>query len=298
MLQHGEKGSQIIMDGVPVPPAIFSIALETDSTTQDAILEASLQRLVDEDNSLELNIDSETGETLLSGMGELHLEVAIDHLNRILPFSIHRSSPRVSYRETVTSTATHTEHHDATVGLQHHQATVQVTLQPTEEVGNIIDIPDSNNASPDQKAALLDGAQAGLNRGPIYNAKMAHTKATLIQTCTSDKPPTLPALRAAAAHGVRKCAVKHNGLLEPELSLEITAPHTHMGNITRDLTHGRHSATIESMERTETHCIIRGSIAATSLLKCAARIRSNTQGRAVVRTSFRRYAPAQGHHHA
>lgn len=202
LMMHGiPKDSHVILPGVPSPPAVFVVAVEPESTSHEAELEKALAVLVDEDSSLELRRDDDTGETLVAGMGELHLDVALDHMRRKLSFDIIISAPRVAYRECVTSSTRVSDFClDSAIGSSRLSAQMDVSLTPQGELdqtnngnvhssnSNIIDVDFSPSLSQDEcqpeiENAVRQGIAAALGRGPLIGApvRKAHVSVSIIQ---------------------------------------------------------------------------------------------------------------------
>lgn len=253
LMMHGiPKDSHVILPGVPSPPAVFAVAVEPESTSHEPELEKALAVLVDEDSSLELRRDDDTGETLVAGMGELHLDVALDHMRRKLSFDIIVSAPRVAYRECVTSSTRVSDFClDSVIGSSRLYAQMDVSLAPhgkpdqtnDENIhssnSNTIDVDFAHSLSQDEcrpeiEDAVRQGIAAALGRGPLIGApvRKAHVFVSVIQAAD------IASARAGAARAVKAALVEATpALLEPVMLVRAVVPHDRVGDIVAEMTH-------------------------------------------------------------
>lgn len=242
-LNQAPKSSHIVLDGVSTPPAVFSIALEVDSSSQENELEAALHELIEEDCSLETKVDEDTGETLLSGMGELHLQVSVERLSRALKFPVRMSRPRVSYRESASNAVTHVEHYDSMIGSHRLQANLKVSVEPLEgkydNYENIIQVS-KESFSNEESFAIHEGVLAAVGRGPLLGAPIVKTRVIVspISNSEGDSKFDLSALRACAGKAVRN-AVKLGcpKILEPVMQVNCTVPEASAGDVISEISH-------------------------------------------------------------
>lgn len=301
MLHGTPKSSQVVLDGVHAPPAVFAVALEVDSSSDEKELTAALRRLVDEDASLELRQDDETGETLLAGMGELHLEVAIDHMQRKLPFEVHKSQPRVAYREGITCTVRHTEIVNSMIGTTRLRGTLHIELEPLLEygVGNEVMIEDGSFNN-EEKDAIRQGVLAALARGAVIGANMMGVKVEVKSVANSDVNGDLIGLRACASMGVQSALQKCEAVvMEPVMRVEASVPEDCVGDVVSELTHPtRRRGVIEdvtadgalSEERSRRgRSIVTAIVPVEGLIGWATKMRSITKGRGDLQTTFAEY---------
>lgn len=298
VLRGSPKSHHVVLDGVRAPPAVFSIALEVDSSSQEKVLEEALDRLLDEDSSLELRQDIDTGETLLSGMGELHLEVAIDNLERGLSFPVHRSRPRVSYRETITDKATHTETVDTMAGSARLRASLHIEVEPLNMTHDQNEIVVDDRLSDDEREAVRNGIVAGLGRGPLTGACVTGVRVTvtLPDTCASHETA---GLRACAGRGVGTALKAARGiLLEPVMRVEVSVPDGEVGEIVGELTHPtRRRGCVEKVEADSRFegrefggvTNVSATVPVDGLIGFATRMRSITKGRGDLQMRFKEY---------
>ncbi len=220
-----------------VPPAVCSVALETDSPSEQRELDTFLSKQLAEDPSLRLTQDENTGETLLSGVGELHLEAVSDRMKSELDIEVRISRPRVAYRESVSDSVVHNEHYDARIGSAHLTANLRVRVAPGD--ANAVRVV-GDGWSREQRAALEEGVQAALNRGAVCGFQ---TRAICANVEAMDGGPgggldNTVALRACASQATR-AAIAAAGpvVLEPVMQVECTVPEAFAGDITSELCH-------------------------------------------------------------
>lgn len=292
------------MSGIATPPAVFSVALEVDSCSQEKELEEALMKLVEEDCSLETKVDTETGETLLSGMGELHLEVAVDRLSRYLKFQIRMSCPRVAYREAITRDGMIKEVYDQTIGMNRFRASLLVEVSKLPEARgsyrNEICIEDEMFTS-EAKQAIRDGIEAGLDRGPLLGSPMTNvfvSVTTGLQGNTSACQDAA-ALRACASKAIKNALqTSHPILLEPVMDVMCIVPDARAGDTISEISHPtRRRGTIEAVDTATNNTelsenkmsVIRAVVPLEGMIGWATKMRSITKGRGDFTTRFSSY---------
>jgi elongation factor G len=281
-------GGDLVLQGVPSSPAVFSVAIEAESPSHQRDLDAALLRLLSEDPSLRLSTDVRSGETLLSGMGQLHLEIVVDRLTRILPHSIHISEPRVAYRETLTNTVTIEEHYDKTIGSTRLRASLKLTLGPIAEVeetfcgvddsagssasleNNQILLPADISANPELAHFIRSGVMSALGRGPLLGSPTSHIRAVVTSLADEVNASSSAAISACASSAVSQAlASAQSCLLEPVMRVECIVPESCMGDVIADLTNpGLRRGIVNSVERDN----LTNNVTADSLVRIHARV--------------------------
>lgn len=292
------------MSGIVKPPTVFSVALAVDSSSQEKELDAALMKLIEEDCSLESTEDIETGEMLLSGMGELHLEVAVQRLSRNLKFQIHMSQPRVAYRESIVKSGTIKEVYDSTIGRSRFHATLIVKISalssPMTSYQNEIHIEDAAFNS-EERNAIRDGVEAGLGRGPLLGSPMANV---LVSVSTGHEHgiknhQDITALRACASRAIKSAVQVCNPiLLEPVMTVECTVPDVKAGDVISEISHPtKRRGTIEAVDTPEfiayttesKMSVIRAVVPLEGMIGWATKMRSITKGRGDFTAAFSSY---------
>lgn len=314
LMMHGiPKDSHVILPGVPRPPAVFAVAVEPESTSREAELEKALAVLVDEDSSLELRRDDDTGETLVAGMGELHLDVALDHMRRKLSFDIIVSAPRVAYRECVTSSTRVSDFClDSVIGSSRLYAQMDVSIVPHGESDqtndeivhsnntNIIDVDFAPSLSqdgcrPEIENAIRQGIAAALGRGPLIGApvRKAHVCVSVIQAAD------IASARAGAARAVKAALVEAApALLEPVMLVRAVVPHDRVGDVVAEMSHPTRrrgvmtdigmSQESESSAGIDVSCLS-AIMPVEGLIGFSTKFRSLTKGRGELQMTFAEY---------
>ena len=272
------------LERIVAPQPVMFLAIEPKSGADKDKLVESMQELAAEDPTCQVRQDEETGQTILSGMGELHLEILVDRLKREFKVAANVGKPMVSYVETVTQPAVKEFTFDRELGGKRHAVTLKLDVKPLERgAGRKVEVGrDVKMALPDPKLAecveqgLMDGVMTGvLARYPMTDICVAATGVTLIDPEVSDEI----ALRGAAVMGFREAAeAARPEFLEPIMKLEITTPPESVGEVLGDL-NGRRG-TVLGMEQRSDMQIVHARVPMAQMFGYATAIRSLTKGRA------------------
>lgn len=283
----------VLLESIVFPEPVISVAVEAKSSADQEKMMAGLAKLEKEDPSCRLRMDPETGQTLLSGMGELHLEILIDRLLREHKIQANIGKPQVSYRETILASSTATHEYHRQIANEENYAKVTLKIEPVPQSDGIqfkSSAAVSNLFTADLLKAVESGFREAAEVGPIASYQMLGVKGTLmaielIQGTTSEmacKAATSLAFREA----VRAATVE---LLEPIFQLEIICPDDFVGNIVGDLSSRR--GKIHSMAmKVGGGQIISAEAPLATLFGYATDIRSLSQGRASFTMKFLEYS--------
>lgn len=294
------KEDQLTLPGVRTPPAVFAVALDVDSSADEKVLESALHQLVDEDSSLQIMKDDDTGETLLAGMGELHLEVSIDRMQRKLPFVVHMSHPRVSYRETITQAVDHIQVLDTTVGSSRLVGTLRIRLRPQEDPTqeNKIFI-EGDTFEVEKTEAIRQGVLAGLGRGPALGVSVTGVEVQVTAVEGSNCESGDAGLRACASKGVQSALQKAESVvMEPFMRVEALVPEESVGDVVSELTHPtRRRGIIEAVSihgtadesKADGTRLITALVPVEGMIGWASKMRSITKGRGSLQATFFEY---------
>ncbi|WP_405957317.1 elongation factor G [Streptomyces phaeochromogenes] len=318
-LKTARAGATVCAPGAPLvlePPTtaepVVSVAVEARARTDTDRLVSALTRLVEEDPSLVVRTDPETGQTLLSGMGELHLEVAVEKVRRAHGLDVRVGRPRVAYRETVVRGVTgHVHRHVKQDGGAGQFAHVVLDVEP---------LPDSSGTAGDSargfefRSVVVGGrvpqeyvrsVEAGcrdaLGEGPVGGHPVTGLRVVLTDGATHSKDSSEMAFRTAGRQALREalraCAMV---LLEPVVEVTVTVPEDSVGGVLGDLA-ARRGRVTDSTTRGGTGgeagtgagtAVITATVPLAELFGYATRLRSRTQGRGVFTTRPTGYAPA------
>ncbi len=282
----------IVFEQMKFPRTVVSMAIEPRSTADRDKLADVLKRLAKEDPTFEQKIDDETGQTIICGMGELHLEVLKHRMLTDFGVDANVGRPRVSYKETITIGSTAAAEYDQVTGGKNQFAVVQLRVEPLEGGSEIIF---KNEQTGDEipkefLPAIEDGARSAVASGPLASYEMVGVKIALIGGRAHETDSTEVAFVAAASWAASEaveCA--QPVLLEPIMSLEVMVPEQNLGDIVNDL-HGRR-AQIDEMSIRSGVRVVHGTVPLSEMFGYATVIRSLSQGRATYSMEPCTYAP-------
>jgi len=285
-----QKDRKIILEQMNFPTPVISIVLEPKTQADMKKLTESLAKLADEDPTFRVRTDEETGQLLIQGMGELHLEIIIDRLLREFKVVANVGNPHVTYRETLLSSHEIKEEYKREIGGKTQYAYMEVAISPAERgAGFIFENQVSTNILPKEFArAVREGFEEAARNGPLCHYEFVDFKVILRKARVDDISSTDVSFRMAAASIFRSLADKaENVLLEPFMKLEIITPDDYTGEIINDLNTRR--AQVEGMIRGNDFQVIHAHAPLAGLFGYATDIRSLSQGRASYTMQFEKY---------
>jgi elongation factor G len=292
-----ETAHPVVLETITFPEPVIAVAVEAKSSGDQEKMMQGLEKLTKEDPSCRLRTDPETGQILLSGMGELHLEILVDRLLREHKIQANVGKPQVSYRETITVPVEASHVYEREIASELHYAKVTLKIEPIHQKDGI-QFSSRVVVSRDFPAELLKAVEAGFREsaevGPIASYAMLGIKGTLVSVETKPDASSEMGFKAATSLAFRD-AVKQASveLLEPIMKLEITCPDDFVGNIVGDLNSRR--GKIHSMNiKPGGGQIIQADGPLATLFGYATDIRSLSQGRAAFSMEFLNYAPVAG----
>ena len=272
------------LERITAPQPVMFLAIEPKSGADKDKLVASMDQLAAEDPTCQVRQDEETGQTILSGMGELHLEILVDRLKREFKCAANVGKPMVSYVETVTAPALKAFTFDRELGGKRHAVTVTIEVKPLDRGKGVqVDVArDFRNAIPDPKLAdvvvqgLRDGVATGvLARFPMTDLAVTAVRCEIVDPEISDEI----AFRSAAVMGFREVAeAAAPEFLEPIMKLEITTPPESVGEVLGDL-NGRRGTVLDMEQRGDMQ-VVHARVPMAQMFGYSTAIRSLTKGRA------------------
>jgi elongation factor G len=286
------EGKQILLE-VPVFPApVISIAIEPSNAGSQAKLEQALERLTMEDPTFKVKTDPETGQIIISGMGELHLEVITQRLLKEFNVEANVGRPQVSYRETITkpARAEHTYHRQ--IAGKEHTGHVVLAVKPLERgAGNRFENRTTEEQIPSQFIpAIRESVLGAMERGVVAGYPMIDVEAVLEGGSYSQVSSSEIGYRAAATDAFDEACEKAGGvLLEPYMFIEVTTPKEFMGDIIGDL--NARGGQINSMEERDMVQRINAVVPLSQMFGYTTDLRSMSQGRATSTMEFHHFAP-------
>ncbi|MEU6468052.1 elongation factor G [Streptomyces massasporeus] len=286
-------GAPLVLEPPGVPEPVVSVAVESRRAGDTDRLASGLARLTEEDPSLVVRTDPETGQTVLSGMGELHLEVAVEKLRRELGLEVNVGRPRVSYRETVgRGVSGLVFRHVKQDGGAGQFAHVVLDVEPHEEGGFEFRSAVVGGRVPQEYVRAVEaGCRDALAEGPLGGHPVTGLRVTLTDGATHVKDSSDTAFRTAGRLGLREalraCAMV---LLEPVVEVTVTVPEDAVGGVLGDLA-ARRGRVTGSAARAGA-AIVTATVPLAELFGYATRLRSRTQGRGTFTARPTGYAPA------
>jgi elongation factor G len=285
-----DAAKPIVLESISSMEPVISMAIEPKTVADQERLSDSLQKLVDEDPTLLVSVNADTGQTIISGMGELHLEILIDRLMREFNVAANVGKPQVVYRETILEPSMAEVALDREIAGQARYAKVAVLLEPLER-GKGVDV--RSRIEPDTfPARLIDAAISAMGdaalSGPILGYPMHDVKIRLLSAEKRDGVSDEMAFAIAAGMAVKEAAEKARPLLlEPIMVVDIVTPEEFMGEIIGDLNaRGGHLRGIETHGKTKD---IKVDVPLSKMFGYSTTLRSFSQGRATFSMRFSRY---------
>jgi elongation factor G len=288
-----DPDNEVVLESIVAPDPVISIAIEPKTKADQEKLGLSLQKLAMEDPSFQVRNDEETGQTLISGMGELHLEIIVDRLMREFKVDANVGKPQVAYRETITKSRKQEGKYVRQTGGRGQYGHVWVEVAPQEKgvgfefvnaiVGGVIPKEYINAI----EKGIVEAAEGGVIAGfPVVDVKV-----TLFDGSYHDVDSSEMAFKIAGSMGF-KAACQNAGpiLLEPIMAVEVVTPEDFMGDVIGDLSSRR--GRIQSLGSRGNTQVIAAHVPLAHMFGYATDVRSKTQGRATYTMQFDHYEPA------
>ena len=283
----------IVLETISFPEPVISVAIEPRSRADQDKLSDALVKLSDEDPTFKINYDNETGQTIMSGMGELHLEILVDRMKREFSVEGNVGQPRVAYRETVRKAARGVGRFVRQTGGHGQFGHVVLEMEPGESgSGIVIEDKISGGAIPREFIpSAQNGIREALNTGPLSGFQMIDIKVTMVDGSFHEVDSSQVAFQIAGSMAAKDAVSKARPLLlEPIMSLEVVTPGEFLGEVLGDL--GRRRAAIRNIEGQGEIQVVKASIPLGESFGYASAIRSLTQGRASYNMEFDNYEAA------
>jgi len=282
------EGKNVLLESIDFPEPVIQIAVEPKTQSDQSKLGDALAKISSEDPTFKIMYNQETGQTLISGMGELHLEIIRERLAREFNVDFNVGPPEVAYKETITKEAEHVTRYVKQTGGKGQFAHVVLKLEPAdgfEFVSKIVGGVIPREYIP----AVEAGVKQALSEGVLKGNPVVNVKATLLDGSYHEVDSSELAFKTAAMFATKECLKKAGPkLLEPIMSLEITSPEEFTGNIINNINNRR--GRLESLEMENKTQIIKGSVPLAELFGYSTILRSLTQGRAGFSMQFSHYA--------
>jgi elongation factor G len=282
----------IILERMVFPSPVIHVAVEPKTKSDQEQLDVSLAKLAEEDPTFKVKTDPETGQTILSGMGELHIEILVERLRREFKVQANVGQPQVAYRESITREVESEGKFIRQSGGRGQYGHVEIIIGPTEKgSGMVFEDKIVGGAIPREFiGACRKGAEDAMNSGVIAGFPMVDIHVKLVDGSYHEVDSSELAFRIATSMAVQD-GVKKAGpvLLEPIMSVEVITPQQYSGDIIGDLNMRR--GKIEKIENRPDAQIIRGLVPLSEMFGYSTRLRSMSQGRAIYTMEFNSYIP-------
>jgi elongation factor G len=282
--------SEIILESMRFPEPVISVAIEPNSKGDQDKMGVALQKLAEEDPTFRTFIDEETGQTIIAGMGELHLEIIVDRMKREFKVDATVGAPQVSYRETFTQEAEVEGKFVRQSGGSGQYGHVWIKFEPNPGKGfEYVDKVVGGVVPREYIPAVERGLVGALPNGVLAGYPMIDIKATIFDGSYHEVDSNEMAFRVAASIALRNAATKCKPvLLEPIMELEVTVPDEYLGNVIGDITKRR--GRMEGQFGRANAQIVKANVPLSEMFGYATSLRSNTQGRGTYSMKFSHYS--------
>ncbi|MGO3662532.1 elongation factor G [Microbacterium gubbeenense] len=289
-----DSGKQVVLESMTFPEPVIEVAIEPKTKADQEKLGLAIQKLAEEDPTFRVENNAETGQTIVKGMGELHLDILVDRMKREFKVEANVGKPQVAYRETIRRAV---ERHDFThkkqTGGSGQFAKIQFKLEPLEVEGDkiyeFVNAVTGGRIPREYIPSVDAGFQDAMNVGVLAGYPMVGVKATLTDGASHDVDSSEMAFKIAGSMGFKEAIQKAGPvLLEPLMSVEVRTPEEYMGDVIGDLNSRR--GQVQSMEDAQGVKVVQALVPLSSMFGYIGDLRSKTSGRAVYSMTFNSYA--------
>jgi elongation factor G len=280
----------IILEKMSFPEPVIQIAIEPKTKADQDKLSDSLSKLSDEDPTFRVNVDQETGQTLISGMGELHLEILVDRMKREFKVEANIGKPQVAYRETITEKVNAEGKFIKQSGGRGKYGHVEIELEPNEPgkgfefINGIV----GGSVPKEYIPAVSAGIQEAMRNGVVAGFPVVDIKARLYDGSYHDVDSDELSFKVAGSMAFKNGSKKAKPvLLEPIMSVEVVSPEEYLGDVMGDLNSRR--GKIEGFSARKDAQVIKAFVPLSEMFGYATVLRSMTQGRAIYTMQFEHY---------
>jgi len=289
-----DPANQVVLESMTFPEPVISVAIEPKTKGDQEKLGTAIQKLAEEDPTFQVHHDEETGQTIIAGMGELHLDILVDRMRREFKVEANVGKPQVAYRETIRKAVVKYDYtHKKQTGGSGQYAKVQVTIEPLDtSEGTFYEFENkvTGGRIPREYIPSVDhGIQDAMQYGILAGYPLVGIKAILLDGAAHDVDSSEMAFKIAGSMVLKEAARKADPvLLEPMMAVEVRTPEEYMGDVIGDLNSRR--GQIQAMEDISGAKIVRALVPLSEMFGYVGDLRSKTQGRAVYTMQFDSYA--------
>ena len=289
-----DMGAQVILESMTFPEPVIDVAIEPKTKADQEKLSTAIQKLAEEDPTFRVRLDEETGQTVIGGMGELHLDILVDRMRREFKVEANVGKPQVAYRETIRRTVEKIDYtHKKQTGGSGQFAKVQMTFEPLQsedgELYEFVNAVTGGRVPREYIPSVDQGIQSAMQLGVLAGFPLVGIKATLLDGAAHDVDSSEMAFKIAGSMVLKEAVRKADPvLLEPIMAVEVRTPEDYMGDVIGDINSRR--GMIQSMEDATGVKVIRAQVPLSEMFGYVGDLRSKTQGRAVYSMQFDSYA--------
>jgi elongation factor G len=280
----------IKLENITFPEPVIKVAVEPKTKADQEKMSVALGRLAEEDPTFQVATNEETGQTEISGMGELHLEILVDRMKREYKVDANVGRPQVSYRETIRGTATKVEgRHVRQTGGSGQFGIVYLDIEPAPGEGfEFVNKVKGGSVPTEYISAVAKGVEDAMTNGPRAGFPVVDVRITLTDGKYHDTDSSEIAFRIAGSIGAKEALRRAKPvLLEPVFAVEVVTPEEFMGDVIGDL--NRRRGQVSGMEQRGNAQVVSATVPLSEMFGYATDVRSNTQGRATYTMQFERY---------
>jgi elongation factor G len=288
-----DKDHPVLLERMTFPEPVITVAIEPRTKADQELLTVSLAKLSDEDPTFRVRQDEETGQTQISGMGELHLEIIIDRLRREFKVEANIGRPQVAYREAITKEVETRGRFVRQSGGRGQYGDVVLRLAPGEPGAGFVfeDLIVGGAVPKEYISSVAEGIKGAMERGPLAGFPVQDVKASLIDGSYHEVDSSEMAFKVAGSMAFREGAIKAGPvILEPMMKVEVIMPKDYLGDVMGDLSSRR--AQIHGIGQRSDAQVVHADVPLSEMFGYATALRSMTQGRAIYTMEFRQYMPA------
>jgi elongation factor G len=294
-----DPAKPVILESMDFPAPVISVAIEPKTKGDQEKLGIAIQRLSEEDPTFHVNTDEETGQTIIAGMGELHLEILVDRMRREFKVEANVGKPQVAYRETLRKpVARHDYTHKKQTGGSGQFAKIQIAIEPLPtgvvEGGYEFVNKVTGGRVPREYIPSVDaGCKEGMTSGPLAGYPLTDVRVTLLDGAYHDVDSSELAFKIAGLAAFKEAAkLADPAILEPVMRVEVVTPEDFMGDVIGDINSRR--GQIQAMDERSGARVVRALVPLSEMFGYVGDLRSRTQGRASYSMEFDSYAEVPG----
>ncbi|MGW4694567.1 elongation factor G [Kitasatospora sp. YST-16] len=287
-----DEKNPVILESMDFPAPVIRVAIEPKSKGDQEKLGVAIQRLAEEDPSFQVNTDEETGQTIIAGMGELHLEVLVDRMRREFKVEANVGKPQVAYRETIRKAVERIDYtHKKQTGGSGQFAKIQIAIEPLEsgEGYEFVNKVTGGRVPKEYIPSVDAGCQEAMEFGVLAGYPLQGVRVSLLDGASHDVDSSELAFKIAGSMAFKEGAKKASpALLEPMMAVEVTTPEDYMGDVIGDINSRR--GQIRAMEERHGARVVKALVPLSEMFGYVGDLRSKTSGRASYSMQFDSYA--------